>query len=160
MLSQLAAEHPALFQQFGLFGIIKEIGVDDEGLLDFYNQYFSYPLYMDASLQFYQALGSRKIFKLTTWNPFRIYRGFKAMSARLQSKPDLKGNYIGEGIIQGGIIVFDSQGDPRAVYQESTGSEIPSKDILEALEFLVEERKGGASSSRTIVESDVSESEL
>jgi hypothetical protein len=95
---------------------------------------------MDGSTQFYAALGSRKITTLSTWNPMRIYRGFKAMTARLKSKPDLQGNLKGEGIVQGGIIVFDPKGDARAVYQEVTGSEIPSEDILTALKALIEEQ--------------------
>jgi AhpC/TSA antioxidant enzyme len=139
MLSQLAAEHPALFSNFGLFGIVKEIAVDDEGLLDFHDQFFNYPLYMDSSTQFYKALGGRKITTLSTWNPLRIYRGFKAMADRLKAKPDLQGNLKGEGLVQGGIIVFDPKGDARAVYQEATGGEIPSEDIITSLKALLEE---------------------
>jgi AhpC/TSA antioxidant enzyme len=140
MLSQLAAENPILFSNFGLFGIVKEVAVDDAGLLEFYDQYFNYPLYMDSSTQFYSALGSRKITTLSTWNPMRMYRGFKAMSARLKAKPNLQGNLKGEGIVQGGIIVFDPKGEARAVYKEATGSEIPSEDILTALKALFEEQ--------------------
>lgn len=134
-MSQLAAENPNVFADFGLFGIIKEVSVDDEGLLEFQN-YFPHPLYLDESQQFYEAIGKRYITTLRTWNPFRLYRGFKAMSARLQSKPDLAGNYKGEGLVQGGVIIFDKHGDPRAVYLEETGKEPPVGDILEALKAL------------------------
>ncbi|CAB9513592.1 family with sequence similarity 213, member [Seminavis robusta] len=134
-----AGKTNAVFESFGLFGIVKEIDVDDEGLLEFHNVYYPYPLYLDSSQQFYAALGSRKITTLSTWNPIRIFRGFKAMAARLKSKPDLQGNYKGEGLVQGGIIVFDAQGNARAVYQEMTGSEIPKQDILAALQALQEE---------------------
>lgn len=136
MISQLFAAHGDLSQNFGLFGIIKEVAVDDEGLLEFHDKYFPHDLYMDPSKQFYEAMGKRKITTLRTWNPFRIYRGFKSMSARLKGKPNLAGNMKGEGLIQGGIIVFDKQGDPRAVYLEETGSEPPVDDILAALKAL------------------------
>lgn len=140
MLSQLVASHSSI--TFGLFGIIKEIGVDDEGLADFYDQYFPHPLYLDSSQQFYQAaLGGRKITTLRTWNPLRLYRGFQAMKARIARKK-LEGNMVGEGLVQGGVIIFDRHGEPRAVYQELTGQELPVDDILAALTALQAEADG------------------
>ena len=119
-----------------MFGIVKEVAVDDAGLLDFHDTYFPYPLYMDPSQQFYQALGGRKITTLRTWNPLRLYRGFQDMKARIANKKGLEGNMIGEGLVQGGVIVLDKHGDVRAVYQEMTGRELPVNDILEALSVL------------------------
>ena len=119
-----------------MFGIVKEIAVDDVGLLDFHDTYFPYPLYLDPTQQFYQALGGRKITTLRTWNPWRLYRGFQEMKARLASKKGLEGNMVGEGLVQGGVIVLDRHGDVRAVYQELTGRELPVEDILEALTVL------------------------
>ena len=148
MLSQLAAAHPSLLASFGLFGIIKEIAVDDAGLLEFHNEYFSYPLYMDPSQQFYRALGGRKITTFRTWNPLRLYRGFVDMKERIARK-QLAGNMVGEGIVQGGVIVFDRHGDPRAVYQELTGSELPVEDILAALTALQAEAKEEASTEQS-----------
>lgn len=150
MLSRLAAENPDVFQDFGLFGIVKEVAVDDEGLLEFHDKFFPHPLYLDESQQVYEALGKRKITTLKTWNPLRIYRGFKEMKARLQSKSDLTGNMKGEGIVQGGIIILDKQGDARAVYLEETGSEPPVEDILAALKTLrLEESKEPATEQAT-----------
>ena len=145
MLSQLAADNPEVFSDFGLFGILKEVAVDDEGLLEFHDNYFNYPLYMDPSQQFYEAMGKRKITKLRTWNPLRIYRGFKSMQARLANKTDLIGNMKGEGLIQGGMIVFDKQGDARAVYLEETGREPPVDDLLEALKAIQAEKSATSS---------------
>lgn len=134
-MSLLAASHPTLLADFGLFGLIKEMGVDDAGVLDFYNDYFPHPLFLDPTQQFYKALGSRKITTFQTWNPLRLYRGFQNMKERIARKK-LEGNMIGEGIIQGGVILFDRQGDPRAVYQEMSGQELPIEDILTALQAL------------------------
>lgn len=113
---------------FGLFGVVKEVGVDDPGLYDFYNEYFSYPLYKDESQAFYTALGTRKL-KISTWNPIKIFSGLRNVSKRL-SKKNISGNYKGEGIVQGGVIIFDATGKPRFAYREETGSEIPVEDIV------------------------------
>lgn len=107
---------------------MKEVGVDDPGLYDFYKDYFTYPLYKDESLAFYTALGTRKL-KLSTWNPVRIFRGLRDVSRRL-SKKNISGNYKGEGIVQGGVIIFDANGKARFAYREETGSEIPVEDIV------------------------------
>ena len=121
--------------------------MDDEGLLEF-TKFFPHPLYLDESNQVYEALGKRKITTLKTWNPFRIYRGFKALKARLAEKSDLHGNMKGEGLVQGGVIIFDKNGDPRAVYLEETGSEPPIDDILAALKAIqVENQSTGAAGS-------------
>lgn len=113
---------------FGLFGVVKEVGVDDPGLYDFYNEYFSYPLYKDESQAFYTALGTRKL-KISTWNPIKIFSGLRNVSKRL-SKKNISGNYKGEGIVQGGVIFFDATGKARFAYREETGSEIPVEDIV------------------------------
>ena len=46
---------------FRLLAIVKETGVDDEGLREFRNDYFPYPTYKDQQRVFYTALGSGKI---------------------------------------------------------------------------------------------------
>jgi hypothetical protein len=40
---------------------------------------------------------------------------------------------IGEALVQGGIIIFGKDGKPKYSYEEETGSEIPSDDIIAAL---------------------------
>jgi len=139
-LSQLSAAHRSIFEDFGIFGMVKEINVDDAGLLEFHKKYFPHDIYLDASQQFYKTLGSRKITTLRTWNPLRLWRGYQDMKERITRK-NLEGNLIGEGIIQGGIVIFDRHGDPRAVYQEQIGNEIPEESILQALKALQEEYK-------------------
>lgn len=57
------AEKDGLLERkgFKLFALVKETGIDDEGLRDFYNEYFTYPIYKDQERVFYTALGSGKI---------------------------------------------------------------------------------------------------
>lgn len=125
---------------FNLFGVIKEIGVDDEGLLEFYNNYYKHPLYLDVDKIFYnKVLGNRKL-GLTTWNPLRLWRGMKEIGKRMKDKK-IEGNLIGEGLVQGGIIIFDKDGQPRAIYKEETGSELPINDIIDSLEVIRNEKQ-------------------
>lgn len=116
---------------FGLFGVVKEVGVDDEGLAEFQSDFFSYPLYRDEEKTMYTALGLRKL-SVTTWNPFKIFRGLRNVMKRLKGK-NISGNMKGEGAIQGGIIIFDKNGKARYAYREETGFEVPVGDIIAAV---------------------------
>lgn len=115
---------------FGIFGIVKEVGVDDEGLAEFESTFFPYPLYRDESQMFYNALGLRKM-SVKSWNPFKIFRGLREVYKRL-TKKNISGNMKGEGLIQGGIIIFDRTGKARFAYREETGFEVPINDIISA----------------------------
>jgi len=86
-----------LMKRFDMFGIVKEIGVDDEGLSVFYNDHFTYPLYKDDDLVVYNDFFGKRKLKLTTYNPFTLYKGYKEMNKRLKSKK-LDGNLTGEGM--------------------------------------------------------------
>jgi len=150
-LSQLAAKDGngdggggggsgSFLEGFGLFGVVKETGVDDVGLMEFQRDYFPYPLYKDENLVFYNDFFGRRKLKLSTWNPIRLYRGYKEMSQRLKEK-NLQGNLTGEGLVQGGIIVFGKDGKAKYTYEEETGSEIPVQDILASLNAVRNEEK-------------------
>lgn len=76
---------------------------------------------------FYQALGSRKL-TVSTWNPFKIFRRIRNIYKRLGSK-NISGNLKGEGLVQGGIVIFDKLG-ARYAYREETGMEVPTDDII------------------------------
>ena len=117
---------------FEMFGVVKEIGVDDEGLTEFYKNSFPFPLYKDDGLVFYNEFYGMRKLKLTTWNPIRLYKGFKEMNARLKEK-NLEGNLTGEGLVQGGIIIFGKDGKAKYAYEEETGKEVPMDDIVAAL---------------------------
>lgn len=107
------------------------MGVDDEGLADFQSNFFDYPLYRDELKTFYTALGARKL-AAKSWNPFRIFRGIRNVMKRLKEKK-ISGNMTGEGLIQGGIIIFDKNGKARYAYREETGFEVPINDIIAAV---------------------------
>lgn len=131
----------ALFQQsdqplhgFGLFGVLKETKVDDNGISDFQSIYFPHSLYYDQYRTFYQALGNRTI-SIPWKNPIKLVRGIfqiRRLGKRLKSK-GIEGNFIGEGLFQGGMIIFNKDGMPVYAYEEQTGLELPIDDIVEAV---------------------------
>jgi hypothetical protein len=119
---------------FHLWGIVKEIGVDDSGLMEFHSTYFNkLPLYHDPQNAIYDAFGRRSILKLRTWNPISIYRGFVDVGRRLSSQ-NITGNYKGEGIIQGGILIFDPSGVLRYSINEEVGRPFDMDVIYQALQ--------------------------
>ena len=128
---------------FGIFGVVKEV-VPPESVIDLKTDYFNYPLYKDEAQAFYKALGSRKL-KITSWNPIKIYRGIRDMNKRLSTK-GISGNMKGEGLVQGGVIIFDASGTARFAYREETGSEIPVEDIIAVVRELRKESKESQSS--------------
>mmetsp|Transcript_8483 Transcript_8483/g.17446 ORF Transcript_8483/g.17446 Transcript_8483/m.17446 type:complete len:109 (-) Transcript_8483:247-573(-) len=91
-------------------------------------------MYLDSSLSFYSALGDRKL-KVpvrSLLNPFKAYKYVKEMNKRLASK-NIEGNFKGEGLKQGGVIIFDKEGIVKYAYLEETGSVLPVADILNAV---------------------------
>jgi len=132
-LSELAARNG---HDFGFWGIVKETGVDDEGLSDFYNKYYNFPLYRDVELVSYAAFGNKKITENMTWNPFKLYRGYKELTKRLKDKKDLEGNLVGEGMIKGGVFVLNPDGEVVYAYEENTGDPIVLEDIQAAMDSM------------------------
>jgi hypothetical protein len=137
-LFELAANPHNPLAGFGLFGVLKETGVDDKGLIEFAD-FYPYPLYRDTDLSFYKALGDRKL--SLPWNPFQLMSGMVSLvkiNGRLKEKK-IEGNLAGEGIKQGGVIIFDKEGTPKYAYYEKTGQELPLYDILAAVQAVKDE---------------------
>lgn len=122
-----------------LFGIVKETGVDDEGLNDFATEYFPYPLYKDAGLVYYNALGSGKL--SIGWNPLAMIKLILDSKKRISESGVKSHNMKGEGFLQGGWIIFDADGQPKHAYQEDAKQRIPGDQIAEDLINL---RKGNS----------------
>lgn len=120
---KFAAKPEKPLDGFGIFGVVKETGVDDEGLSTFYSKYFTKPLYRDEGLKLYNALGGKKL-GLSFLNPYKLFK----FSKRAKKK-NLEGNFKGEGLLKGGVIIFGKDGKPKYAYQEQTGSELPVDDI-------------------------------
>ena len=57
------------------------------------------------------------------------------MNKRMSEK-GLEGNLVGEGIVKGGIILFDKYGIAKFAYEEESGSELPIDEIRKALQAI------------------------
>ena len=57
------------------------------------------------------------------------------MNRRLKKK-NISGNLKGEGLVQGGIVLFDKNGKARYAYREETGSEVPIQDVIAAVKMI------------------------
>ena len=68
-----------------------------------------------------------------------LLAGMFSISKRMKQK-GISGNLTGEGIKQGGVVLFDKNGQPRYAYREKTGTEIPLEDILAAVHAVKEEK--------------------
>jgi len=117
-----------------LFGIVKETGVDDEGLNEFATEYFPYPMYKDQALVYYNALGSGNM--SLGWNPLN-YIKLLMDSKKLISELGVKShNMKGEGFLQGGWIIFDAENQPKYAYQEDAKKRLPADEIVRDLKTL------------------------
>lgn len=132
-LKNFASKDGSPLNGFNLFGLVKEVGVDDAGLSDFHSKYYPYDLYRDEGLVFYNEFLGRRTLGLSSisLNPIKIFRGLRSVSKRIKSK-SIDGNLTGEGIVKGGLILFDKNGEAKYAYQEETGTELPVDDIAAA----------------------------
>ena len=48
------------------------------------------------------------------------------------TKKNIQGNYKGEGLKTGGIIIFGADGKPKFAYKEKTGFELDMDDLFAA----------------------------
>lgn len=115
--------------------MVKE-STDEKGLGEFYSDFFPKPLYVDEDKAFYDALGRRKV--SIGWNPIKFVRSIKRTMKRLKKKKISGGTFKGEGVVQGGVIIFGRDGKPKYVYEEDTFNELPVADILAAVNAVKE----------------------
>ena len=119
-----------------MIGVLKE-DTDTDGVKTFQNKYFPFPLYVDKERQFYKELGNRK---LHSWNIFNMLTSYPRLQKRWASKgDDITGNYRGEGLLQGGVLLVSKEHGVVFKHTEKTGSELPVGSIESIVNDLVED---------------------
>jgi hypothetical protein len=131
----LAALYADLLDGIRMVGVVKET-VDEEGLAEFGTRYFPHPLYCDKSRSLYRALGDRHVgLGNLLFNPLSLFGIVCDTWNRITAK-QIQGNARGEGMVQGGVILFDPDGVPFAAIEEQTGVDLPVKDLVAAVQAL------------------------
>ncbi|CAB9518323.1 expressed unknown protein [Seminavis robusta] len=105
-------------RKLALAATVKETGTDDQGLLEFYKEYFhSYPIYQDEKWQLYKAMGGRKLGILT------ILKAMLGARKRLKAQNIVssKQNHKTDGWMAGGVLIFDKKGQLIYVLEEQAG---------------------------------------
>jgi AhpC/TSA antioxidant enzyme len=142
--------------RFQLFGIIKDT-CDEEGIMEFQRDYFPFPLYVDPSMAFYQALGDRKLSLsqiLTTKEAWKsilcsayqsvfpskpsilVRRASSSSSSTSLEEKKIAASAAGDGMVLGGLVIFHRSGQPVAMVSEQPGPTLPLGDILQTLQAM------------------------
>ena len=113
-------------------------GVDDEALLDFYQQYYRFPLYKDEDWQIYKAMGGRKV------SFFKAITSIPRLEARYKKKGIPNIPFGGDIWTQGGVMIFDREGNLRHTYYEKYGEELDTAEIRHAIREARRPRDAGS----------------
>jgi hypothetical protein len=127
-LTELAREQ----KDVSFWGIVKETGVETDGILTFFKDYFHFPLYKDEKWRTYKAMGDRKLSPLTA-----IKRALAARS-RWAKKGIANEFKAGDIWVQGGVLLFKN-GKLRYACQEDYGRELDINHIRSSIQLLHEE---------------------
>lgn len=111
-----------------LVGAIKETGVDDPSLLEFYQDYFKFPIYKDEKWNIYNAMGGRKLsVRKLLGNANKLRKRFRKNA--IKNVP-----FGGDIWTQGGVLIFDKQGELRYCYYEDFGDELNIEELRAAVQ--------------------------
>ena len=105
-------------------------------MTDFYQKYFTFPLFKNEGLEVYKAMGDKSITEnFSLWNPLQLYRTIRTVGKRMKEQ-DIEGNYVGEGLKKGGVLLFDKDGRPQYMYPEETGTPFDMDELKAALQSI------------------------
>jgi hypothetical protein len=146
-LSEMVASGDSLLQNVNLWGIVKEVGLqqdENKGLLNFYDNYFHFPLYMDNKWNVYKAMGGRKLTIVSI-----IKHALMARSRWAKKGICSQSSACGEALMQGGVLIF-KDGRLRFAMEEKFGKELETDDIRAAIKALKEEDETFSTDSSSV----------
>lgn len=129
---------------------VKELGSNDEGILEFYTDYFNrHAIYMDEKWQVYRAMGGKdvSVFKLLQRLAAAHFRYTKKNIKHSAGNANPKA--AAAGWMQGGILIFNRRGELTFALEEDVGRELD----MDAIEFAIDEARMLSSSDSDDTES-------
>ena len=114
-----------------LMGVVKPEAVPQSTLLEFYSDYFPFPLYQDDDWQLFTAMGKRQT---SLWS---LISNVPKLNNRYNEKGIHNIPFGGDLFTNGGLLIFDSQQRLRFVYFEKYGDELD----MEAVEWAIEQAR-------------------
>lgn len=117
-------------------GIVKESGSEDvdEGLLEFYQDYFKFPLFKDEKWNIYKAMGNRAVSKISAlFHMPKLLQRFRnnRVATRVTG---------GDHFTQGGILIFDRKGKLQYTYYEEYAELLDMNLIKQAISDIRKEK--------------------
>ena len=112
---------------------VHETGVDDKGLLGFYQDYFnSFPIFLDEKWELYKAMGGKPIGFIGMLKALLHARKRLANKKIAFSKTVYKSKMPW---MTGGVLVFNRAGDLVYILEERTGKELDVEQIRLAIQI-------------------------
>ena len=130
-LSDVAKED----KKVSVVAAVKETGVDDEALLEFYQDYFHHPIYKDEKWRIFHAMGGKKLSLIT------VLKRSHALFRRTKSKGISSQVRQGDFWTKGGVMIFNKQGELKYTQYEHFGKEFDMDAIREAIQDIRSESR-------------------
>ena len=129
--SQLVELAKNFDDKVALVGVVKEIGVADVELDNFYQNYFRRPIYRDPDWKVYHMMGNRRLSIVS------LLMGHLKNLRRYKRKKIENVPFGGDLFTQGGLLIFDKKGELRYAYDEVFGEELNITAISTALDLVL-----------------------
>ncbi|KAJ1979955.1 hypothetical protein H4R34_002633 [Dimargaris verticillata] len=131
----LAARRQLIEEEYGVK--MHAVVLEELGAMEFQKNFWKGPLYLDTDKGFFKATNGGHISKVSSWNILRPTVLFHGRRATLSG---VKGNFIGEGRILGGVFVVrpGDQGVAYEYFEKFFGDHAPMDDMLPICQSLVQ----------------------
>jgi thiol-disulfide isomerase/thioredoxin len=122
-LSELAKED----KKVQVVAAVKETGVDDQALIDFYDDYFHHPIYKDEQWKIFQAMGGKNV---SGWS---VLKQAASLFRRVRGKGIESNVGKGDFWMKGGVMIFNKEGELKYTQYEHFGKEFDMDSIRDAI---------------------------